>query len=186
MQNEIENAVKVIQEGGVILYPTDTVWGLGCDPQNEKAVLEIAKIKQRTDSKQFIVLVPNEQLLNKYVKEIPEICYDLIDLATEPLTIIYPVGQNVAKNILAPDKSLAVRITKHEFCSKLMQKLKSGLISTSANISGKPTPLQYNDIDSEILNSVDYIVNLEKTRVSTKASQIIKIGMKGEVQIIRK
>ena len=186
MLNEIENAAKVIKEGGVILYPTDTIWGLGCDPTNEIALKKIISIKQRDDSKQFIVLVANEQQLNKYVKEIPEISYELIDLATNPLTIVYPTGQYVANGILADDKSIAIRLTTHEFCVKLMQKIKSGLVSTSANISAKPSPKQFSDIDPEILKAVDYVVNLEKNRISDKPSQIIKIGLKGEFQIIRK
>lgn len=186
MFDEIEKAAKVIKEGGVILYPTDTIWGLGCDPKNDMAIEKIMRIKKRSDSTNFIVLVNGEQLLNQYVRIVPEICYDLIDLAESPLTIIYPKGQGVSKYVLADDGSIAIRITSHEFCSKLIQKIRCGLISTSANISGQPHPNKFSDISKEIISSVDYVVNLFHDQVAGKPSQIIKIGSKGEVKIIRK
>ncbi|WP_027420490.1 L-threonylcarbamoyladenylate synthase [Crocinitomix catalasitica] len=186
MKEVIEKAAEIIQSGGVILYPTDTIWGLGCDPRNEKAVQKICEIKKRTADKSLIVLVPNEALLQRYVKEIPEVCYDLIDFATEPLTIVYPKGQFVAPQVLGPDGSIAIRLTKNDFCKKLMFKTKSGLISTSANISNVRYPGDFENLSDDIKNNVDYIVNLPLENKNFKPSQIIKIGSNGEVAIIRK
>ncbi len=185
VKNEIEKALKVIQEGGVILYPTDTIWGLGCDPKNEKAIQKLNAIKERDHSKNYIVLVNSESLLNRYVKEIPEVCFDLIDCAEKPLTIIYPQGQYVSDSILAEDGSLGLRICNTSFCNGLISRMKSGITSTSANISGNPSPLKFEDISEEIKSRVDYIVNLPDNKESN-ASQIIKIGTRGEIKIIRK
>ena len=186
MKEEVEKAAQVIRDGGVILYPTDTIWGLGCDPQNEKAIEKIAAIKKRDESKHFIVLVNTEFLLNKYVETIPELCYDLMDMAERPITIVYPKGIHVSKKILAEDGSIAIRKTAHPFCDALMQKTKCGLISTSANISGEPFAGHFADIDPHILNQADYVVNLYRDQKAGVPSQIVKIGLKGEVKIIRK
>jgi len=186
VKEEVEKAAQVIREGGVILYPTDTIWGLGCDPQNEKAIQKIAAIKQRDESKNFIVLVNSEFLLNKYVDQIPELCYDLMDMAESPLTIVYPKGIQVSKKILAEDGSIAIRKTNHPFCDALMNKLKSGIVSTSANLSGQPFSGNFPDIDPRILNQADYVVNLYRDQKAGRPSQIVKIGLKGEVKIIRK
>lgn len=186
MKEEVDKAAKVISEGGVILYPTDTIWGLGCDPTNDEAIEKICAIKKRDESKSFIVLVNSEFLLNKYVHTIPEICYDLMDMAENPLTIIYPKGVSVSKKILADDGSIAIRKTSHDFCNALMQRTKSGIVSTSANISGQPFPKQFQDIDPQILKEVDYVVNLHRDQKAGTPSQILKIGLKGELKIIRK
>ena len=186
MFEEIEKAANVIRQGGIILYPTDTIWGLGCDPKNEAAVEKIIELKKRDENKSLIVLVNGEPLLNQYVSIIPEICYDLIDLAEGPLTIVYPKGRGVSKHILAEDGSIAVRITNHDFCFKLMQKLRSGLVSTSANFSGEPSPKKFSDISPDIINAVDYVVNLYHDQPAGKPSQIVKVGAKGEIKIIRK
>jgi L-threonylcarbamoyladenylate synthase len=186
MQEEINKAIDVIKKGGVILYPTDTVWGLGCDPKNDSAIEKIFKIKNRKEGKSLILLVPNEALLQRYVKEIPEVCYDLIDYAVEPMTIIYPMAQNMSKLIPANDNSVGIRITKDEFCKQLTQKLKSAIVSTSANVSGEPTPVNFSDLNEDILNNVDYIVNLPAHKGTAKPSQIIKIKGNSEVEIIRK
>ena len=186
MKEEVDKAAKVISEGGVILYPTDTIWGLGCDPTNDKAIEKICAIKKRDESKSFIVLVNSEFLLNKYVHTIPEICYDLMDMAENPLTIIYPKGVSVSKKILADDGSIAIRKTSHDFCNALMQRTKSGIVSTSANISGQAFPKQFQDIDPQILKEVDYVVNLHRDQKAGTPSQILKIGLKGELKIIRK
>lgn len=186
MKNEIEKAFEVIKNGGIILYPTDTIWGIGCDPKNEDALEKINALKQRSSDKNFIVLVESERLLNRYAKVIPEVCYDLIDFANRPLTIIYPKGQFVAPQVLATDGSIGIRVTKNEFCAKLIQKLKSGLISTSANVSGEKSPEKFEDISNTIKNGVDYIVNLPLANKNVKPSQIIKIGENSEVTIIRK
>lgn len=186
VKEEVDKAAEIIRNGGVILYPTDTIWGLGCDPANESAIEKICTIKKRNESKNFIVLVNGDFLLNKYVDTIPEICYDLMDMAESPLTIIYPKGINVSKKILAADGSIAIRKTNHDFCDRLMQKTKTGLVSTSANISGQPFPQQFKDIDPQILKEVDYVVNLYQDQRAGRPSQIVKIGLKGEVKIIRR
>jgi L-threonylcarbamoyladenylate synthase len=186
MQTEIEKAIDVIRDGGVILYPTDTMWALGCDPKNDAAINRILEIKQSEGNKNLIVLVPNEQLLNRYVKEIPEVCYDLLDNALEPLTIIYPHAQHLSSLITAEDNSVGVRLTKDPFCQKICSKLKSGIVSTSANISGSNAPSEFKEVDNHIIENVDYVVNLPDYRGTTKPSQIIKIKENGEFQIIRK
>lgn len=186
MKFEIEKAAEFIQKGGVILYPTDTVWGLGCDPNNEEALAKISTIKKRTDSKSFILLVNNESLLSRYVKEIPDVCYDLIDCADAPLTIVYPNGQYVSNKVIAEDGSIAIRLTKDEFCKGLITKVKSAIVSTSANLSGQKATSNLDDIDEEIKNAVDFIVNIDSKPSSSKPSQIIKISANSEIEIIRK
>ncbi len=186
MKAEIEKAVEVLKNGGVILYPTDTIWGLGCDPTNDRAIEKLLAIKKRAANKSLILLVHNEALLQRYAKTIPDVCYDLIDFAVKPLTIVYPDGQHVSDYVLGPDKSVAIRITKDPFCVQLIQKLKAGLVSTSANISNQPYSNNLADIDEEIKNRVDYIVDLPLQDKSGHASQIIKIGADGQVTIIRK
>ncbi|MGV6862696.1 MAG: L-threonylcarbamoyladenylate synthase [Putridiphycobacter sp.] len=186
MKTQINKALEVLKEGGVILYPTDTIWGLGCDPKNESAIKKIKAIKKRSEGKNFIILVDSERLLNRYVKEIPEVCYDLIDYANRPLTIVYPQGQHVSKLVMAEDNSIAIRLTKNEFCKKLIQQFKSGIVSTSANISGQDSPKKFSDIPEDILKQVDYVVDLPLSNPNTEPSQIIKISHKSEVTIIRK
>jgi L-threonylcarbamoyladenylate synthase len=186
VKEEIEKASEVIKAGGVILYPTDTIWGLGCDPNNEKAVKKLIEIKKRDPKKSLIVIVPNEALLQRYVKTIPDVCYDLMDFATSPLTIVYPQGQFVAPQVLADDGSIAIRLTKNEFCQKLMLKCKSGIVSTSANISNEAYQGDIQKLSPEIKDNVDYIVNLPLENNNANPSQIIKIGVDGEVTIIRK
>lgn len=186
MKEEIQKAVDVIRDGGVILYPTDTIWGLGCDPKNEDALDKLLNIKKRAANKSLIVLVNNEGLLQRYVKEIPDVCYDLIDYAERPLTIVYPHGQYVSQKVLGADNSIAVRISKDPFCSQLIQKLKHGLVSTSANISNQTYVNDINKLPAEIKDNVDYIVNLPLKNDKQPPSQIIQIGADSEVTIIRK
>ena len=185
MKEAVEKAAKIIREGGVILYPTDTIWGLGCDPSNEAAVERIVDIKKRAPHKSFILLVDNEPRLKRYAKIIPEVCYDLIDYANRPVTIVYPQGQHVSQQVLGSDGSIAIRITNDPFCVALMRATKCGLVSTSANISNQP----YQALDqmpAEIKNAVDYIVPLPLKTPNARPSQIIKIGADSEVTIIRK
>lgn len=186
MKEEIEKVAEVVRNGGVILYPTDTVWGLGCDPSNDEAINKILDIKKRPSGKSFILLVPSEALLQRYVKEIPEICYDLLDAATQPLTIVYPGAQYLSKLIPAEDNSVAIRLTKDPFCVQLMNKLKFGLVSTSANFSGEKSPAKLAEVSPEITNQVDYVVNLPQHVGTAVPSQIIKIRQNGEFVIIRK
>jgi L-threonylcarbamoyladenylate synthase len=185
MQQEIQNALKTLKEGGLILYPTDTVWGLGCDATNSKAVDLIYKLKQRIDSKALICLVADERMLKKYVKQIPEAALDIIDVSDKPTTIIYDDAQNLAPNLIASDKTIAIRIPDDEFCFQLLRKFNGAIVSTSANISGQPTPKSYKEISDEILKGVDYVVNLHHEKICSKPSSIIKLSNNGLVKIIR-
>jgi L-threonylcarbamoyladenylate synthase len=186
-EEEIKNAIEVLRKGGSILYPTDTVWGLGCDARNKEAVSKLFKIKQRVEYKSMVVLVCNEAMLTRYVKEVPPIAWELLEAATEPLTIIYPNGRMLAENLIAADGSVGIRLVKDEFCKQLIQKFGKPIVSTSANISGEESPSGFKSITLDILNSVDYIVNLRRNETSqTKPSTIIKVGENSEVKILRK
>ena len=198
---EIQNALEVLRKGGIILYPTDTIWGIGCDATNEKAVERIFQIKKREEKKSLIILVNDERMLNKYVKEVPAIAHELITQSETPLTIIYDEGINLAKNVLADDGSIAVRIPKpayrnagtgatagrDEFCNKLIYKFGKPIVSTSANVSGEKAPQNFKEISSEILSKVDYISNFQlPTSNFQLPSSIIKVKNNGEIKIIRK
>lgn len=183
--DEVNQCYGVLQQGGLILYPTDTVWGIGCDATNEEAVNKIFTLKKREDSKAMICLVANEHMLEKHVKEIPRIAYDLIELSEKPITIIYDKPMSVAKNLLASDTTLAIRVVRDPFCQYLIKKLRNPLVSTSANISGYPTPTCFKEISEEILKGVDYIVNLECDSIKKSPSSIIKLGTDGTVKVIR-
>lgn len=186
INTELEQAVQALREGQVILYPTDTVWGLGCDATNDEAVERLLNIKGRSDDKGLIVLVERDARLNRHVEEIPSIAWDLIDVTDEPLTIIYPKGVGLAKNVCAPDGSIAIRMTRDEFCSKLISKLNRPLVSTSANLSGNPTPKTFRQVDQHILEGVDYTVNLRQSEtLSHRPSSIIKIDLNGEIKLVR-
>lgn len=186
MQEEIQKCIEVLKAGGVILYPTDTVWGLGCDATNVEAVKKIYDIKQRSDAKSLITLVCNDGMLQKYVKEVPELAWDIIDLATKPTTIIYPQGKNLAQNALGEDGSIGIRLIKDNFCNKLIYKLNKPIISTSANISGKETPIDFQSISDNIKSDVDYIVNPELDKGLKYLSSILKLALNGEIQVLRK
>ncbi|HAV55106.1 MAG TPA: threonylcarbamoyl-AMP synthase, partial [Aequorivita sp.] len=151
MKNEIENCIAVLKKGGLILYPTDTVWGIGCDATNPDAVDKVFKLKQRSDEKSLICLVHDFKMLNEYVENVPEVAYDILKFAKKPTTIIYDDPIRVAENIIAADNSLAIRVTKDEFCKKMIQRFRKPLVSTSANISGEKTPQSYAEIDPLIL-----------------------------------
>jgi len=185
MLNEIDKCLEVLKKGGLILYPTDTVWGIGCDATNAEAVDRIFKLKNRSDHKSLICLVSDFKMLNEYIEDVPEVAYDILKYADKPTTIIYDDPIRVAENIIAEDNSLAIRVTKDDFCKKLIQKLRRPLVSTSANISGSPTPQSYAEIDALILEGVDYIVNLHRDKKSGKPSAIIKLSNDGSVKIIR-
>ncbi|MDD2799092.1 MAG: L-threonylcarbamoyladenylate synthase [Bacteroidales bacterium] len=186
MQQDIIEACKVLQAGGVIIYPTDTVWGIGCDATNEAAVQKVFEIKKRADSKAILVLVDSSVKVDFYVSDVPEIAWDLIEYTEKPLTLIYPNARNLAHNLVAEDGSIGIRVTKEEFSHKLCQRFRKAIVSTSANISGKPTPSNFDEIEEEILNSVDYVVNYRQNDVSKpKPSGIIKIDKGGLFKIIR-
>jgi L-threonylcarbamoyladenylate synthase len=187
MRNEIEKALQVLKEGGVILYPTDTVWGLGCDASNEIAVNKVNELKGRAADKSLIVLLDNDNKLQSYVSEIPEVAYELIEYAENPLTIIFSGAKNLAKNVINVDGSVGIRIVKHEFCEQLIQRFRKPIVSTSANLSGEPTPKFFDEISEEIKEKVDYIVDLEQEdRSVKKPSTIIKLGPSGQFEFIRK
>lgn len=186
MHNEIQNALNILKQGGIILYPTDTVWGLGCDASNVEAVKKIFKIKQREDSKALICLVADDRMLKKYVKKIPEAAYSIFDISEQPITIIYDEPQNLAENLIAEDNTIAIRIPDHEFCFQLLRRFNGAIVSTSANISGQPTPQSFKEISSEVLKGVDYVVNLHHEKICSKPSSIIKLSSDGQVKVIRK
>jgi L-threonylcarbamoyladenylate synthase len=186
MKQDIEKALEVLRNGGVILYPTDTIWGLGCDATNPEAVQKIYEIKQRSDQKSLLVLLDNAGKIPSYVQEIPDIAWDLIDLSEKPLTIIYSDVKNLAPNLTAEDGSIGIRIPDDLFCQKLIQRFKKPLVSTSANISGESAPQNFNEISTEIIESVDYVVDWRQDDYTkAQASSILKLKTNGEITVIR-
>ncbi len=185
MHEEINQAIQVLKDGGLILYPTDTVWGIGCDATNAEAVEKIYQLKQRKDKKALICLVADDRMLSKYVKEIPKVAYDLFDVSEDPITIIYDDAQNLADNLIAEDKSIGIRIPNDDFCFQLIRRFGKAIVSTSANVSGKPTPKSFEEIAPHILKGVDYVVNLHRGKVCIKPSTIIKLSANGKVKVIR-
>lgn len=201
--NEVlSETLEVLRNGGTILYPTDTVWGLGCDATNPEAVARIYKIKHRSDSKSLVLLASNLDMVARFVKEIPQMAIQLVEVNDRPMTLIYPgaitypaaaEGEaqkadrfHLAHNTVAEDGTVGIRIPMMDFCRQLTYKLGRPIVSTSANISGQPTPKTYSEIPDEIRTAVDYIVDPKLEEGATgMASQIIKIGMDGTVQIIR-
>jgi L-threonylcarbamoyladenylate synthase len=183
---DLKKAIEVLRAGGVILYPTDTIWGLGCDAQNEAAVKKIYDIKQRTDQKSLLILVDEPQRLEYYVNEVPEIAWDLIEASDRPMTIIYPNAKNLASNLIALDGSIGIRVCNEPFCHTLISRFRNAIVSTSANISGQNSPSFFDEIDPMILKNVDYVVQYRQNdRTPHKASSIIKLGLGGQFEIIR-
>lgn len=187
MIEEINKALEVLNNGGIILYPTDTVWGIGCDACNCEAVEKIFELKKRPINRSFIILLDQDIKLNKYIKEVPEVAWDLVEFAENPLTVIYPNGRGVCTSLLSEDQSLAIRITKDPFCKQLINRLKNPLVSTSANISGENNPLNFDKISDEIKEGVDYIVNSKVQKLEQqKPSTIIKLDLGGLFTFIRR
>ncbi|MDQ2180327.1 L-threonylcarbamoyladenylate synthase [Marinifilum sp. D714] len=187
MNNDINKALEVLKSGGVILYPTDTIWGIGCDATNADAVKRVYEIKQREDCKAMLVLMENPNRLNSYVDEVPEIAWDLIDVNDKPMTLIYPGAKNLAPNLINSDGTIGIRITNEEFTQNLIQRFKKPIVSTSANISGDPSPANFDEINETLKELVDYIVEYRQDDLEkASASSIIKIGVGGEIQILRK
>lgn len=185
-EDDLKEAVRILKEGGIILYPTDTVWGIGCDARNEEAVNKIYQLKQRSDSKSMLVLVSSEGMLQRTVKEVPEIAWQLIDVAVNPMTIIYDHPVGIAENLKAEDGSLGIRITSEKFSRTLCERLRCPIVSTSANISGKPTPMTFSEISSTIKNGVDYVCRFRQTeKAISRPSNIIKITRENIVKVIR-
>lgn len=185
---DLDEAIDTLKAGGVILYPTDTVWGLGCDATNPDAVKKIYDIKKRSDSKSLISLVADADMLGRYVKVIPEVAINLIEVNDKPMTIIYPGAMGLAPNVIAEDGTAGIRIPSgSEFCTALIRRFRKAIVSTSANISGQPAPAYFEDIPAEIMDAADWVADpcLEEGATG-EASQIIKVGLKGEIEIIRK
>ena len=183
---DFESALKTLREGGTILYPTDTIWGIGCDACQANAVQKVYAIKARDPRKSMLVLVDSPGMLSRYVREIPDMAYQMIDIADKPITIIYPDAIGLPENLIAADGSIAIRVVQDEFCRKLIQFLRKPIVSTSANFSGKPAPASFAEIDENIKMKVDYIVKFrqeEKRKFSP--SPIIRMALNGEIKVIR-
>ena len=174
MKEIIDEAVRVLKDGGVILYPTDTVWGIGCDATNEAAVAKVFEIKRRSEAKSLVVLAADLDMVARYIRQIPSIAIDLVEVNDAPMTIVYPGAQGLAPNVVAEDGSVGIRIPMSEFCCELVRRFRRPLVSTSANISGEPSPSRYAEIDSAIVSAVDWC-----------APRKLEAGLRGEVEIIR-
>lgn len=186
MKEDIQNCLNTLREGGIILYPTDTVWGIGCDASNPQAIQKIYDLKGRTSSKALITLVGSEVMLERTVLNMPKIAWDLIESANRPLTLIYDEVKGIAPNAIAEDGSCGIRLAKDTFCQQLIQRLGKPIISTSANVSGEETPKDFRSISDTILKGVDFVVNYRQNEAtSQKSSNIIKLKNNGEIKIIR-
>lgn len=190
MKEEIEKALKILREGGILLYPTDTVWGLGCDATNPSAVAKIYEIKKRSDSKSLVLLASDMDMICRYVQEVPEMAIQLVEVNDKPMTIIYPgavTGKyGLAENTVAEDGSVGIRIPMMDFCQQLVHRFGRPIVSTSANISGEPTPKKFTEITDAILKAADLVVDPALEAGATGlASQIIKVGLDYSIQIIR-
>ena len=184
---DIKNAVEVLRKGGVILYPTDTVWGIGCDATNAEAVAKVYEIKHREDSKALICLVDSEGRLQRYVRDVPEIAWQLMEMSEKPMTVILDNAINLAPNLIAEDGSIALRITKEAFSKELCYRFQKAIVSTSANISGEPTAQNYRDISPELWEAVDYVCTSRRQEHKPHTpSSIVKVGRENEIKIIRK
>lgn len=187
MQKDITKAVEVLKQGGVILYPTDTIWGLGCDATNEEAVERLYAIKQREKSKSMLILMDNSNKIQTYVNEVPDVAWDLIDLADKPLTVILGGAKNLATNLIGKDGTIGIRITSEDFSRELCRRFRKPIVSTSANIAGKPSPSSFNEIELGLLKLVDYVVEYRQDDLShSNPSSIIKLGVDGSFELIRK
>jgi L-threonylcarbamoyladenylate synthase len=186
MEQEIQRCVSVLKRGGTILYPTDTIWGIGCDATNFKAVDKIYKIKKRLETKSLIILIDDPAKIEHYVREIPDITWDLMKNVDRPITIIYPNARNLPRNVIGEDNSIAIRIAKNEFCVRLIREFGKPIVSSSANVSGDQAPLVFRCVSENIKSSVDYVVNLyQDVLQEVKPSRIIKLRENGEFNIIR-
>lgn len=184
---DINGSLITLRKGGIILYPTDTIWGLGCDATDPLAVEKIFKIKSRSDNKSLLILVDGQQMLERYVRDIPEIASELTGVTDSPLTIIYPAGKNLASGVCGEDGSVGIRICYDEFCRELINRFRRPIVSTSANFSGKPSPENFSEIGKAVIDSVDFVVNYRQNdRRKHTASPVIKLEPNGTIKIIRK
>lgn len=186
MNDDLKKACEVMAAGGLILYPTDTIWGIGCDATNEEAIRRVYELKRRSDHKAMLVLLDSEAKLNGYVSNVPDIAWDLIEVADNPLTIIYSDAKNLAPSLVGEDGSVGIRITREAFSRQLCERFRKPVVSTSANISGEPSPASFSEISEEVKKGVDYIVEYRQDdQTKAKPSSIIKLGDGGLVQVIR-
>jgi len=187
LKDEVAKAFKVVQDGGIILYPTDTIWGIGCDATNTEAIQKIYKLKQRDEAKSMIILLDTENKLESYINDVNPLAYDLIEYAENPLTLVMPGAKNISKAIISSDGSIGIRLVKHPFCQQLIQRMRKPLVSTSANISGKASPQYFSQIDPEIIDGVDYVVDLDQYDMEIKTpSTIMKLAPDGKFEFIRR
>ncbi|MFO7674369.1 MAG: L-threonylcarbamoyladenylate synthase [Lutibacter sp.] len=185
MKFEIQKTLEVLKNRGVMLYPTDTVWGIGCDATSEEAVAKVFAIKKRSESKSLVILVDGFDMLKKHIPKVPKVVIELLSKTTNPTTIIYDNPVGLAKNVVAADNTVAIRMVQNEFCRELILLFGKPIVSTSANISGNPTPKSFNEIEMSILDSVDYVVNLHRDEVNEKSSTILKVNDKGDITVLR-
>ncbi len=186
VHHDVKEAVHVLQNGGTILYPTDTIWGIGCDATQVKAVEKVFRIKERVQEKSLIVLVRDLDMLQHYVEHLPEIAIELLASVSDPMTIIYPGARNLPRNVTADDGSIAIRIPKHDFCQEIIGALGKPITSTSANVSGAPNPFSFSNIVDPIKEAVDHVVPVRYQAITRpKPSTIVKIDKNGEMHIIR-
>lgn len=186
MDIKLKNIVKVLLKGGVIVYPTDTIWGIGCDATNEKAVEKVFEIKQRSESKSLIILVDSMEMLQNYVKKLPAKVSCVLTGTSRPTSVIYKNPKGLAKNVIAKDNTVAIRIAKDEFCQKLIHGFGKPIVSTSANYSGKSAPKCFDDIDKSLLEKVEYIVDLHREEKQNRSSQLVRISDAGRIEFLRK
>lgn len=187
LKDEVAKALKVIQEGGIILYPTDTIWGIGCDATNTGAVKKIYRLKQRDEAKSMIILLDTDNKLQSYVTEVPEIAYDLINYAENPLTLVMPGARNISPALISGDGSVGIRVVKNQFCEQLIQRLRKPLVSTSANISGKPSPQYFSQVEQAIIDGVDYVVDIDQDSMEIKnPSTIMRLAPNGTFEFLRR
>lgn len=187
LRDEVKKAFDIVQQGGIILYPTDTIWGIGCDATNTEAIQKIYVLKQRAQEKSMIILLDTENKLESYIRDVPALAYDLIEFTENPLTLVMPGAKNISPALIAADGSIGVRVSKHPFCQQVIQRLRKPLVSTSANISGQPSPQNFMQIAPEIIEGVDYVVDVDQHDLSVKKpSTIMKLDPSGLFEFIRK
>ena len=187
LKDEVAKALKVIQDGGIILYPTDTIWGIGCDATNTEAVKKIFHLKQRDEAKSMIILLDSDNKLPSYITEVPDLAYDLIEYAENPLTLIMPGARNISPALIAADGSVGIRVSSHPFCQQLIQRMRKPLVSTSANISGKPSPQYFSQVDEAVINGVDYVVDIDQeSKEIRNPSTIMRLLPNGQFEFIRR
>ena len=186
MDVEVKNTVKALLNGGLIVYPTDTIWGIGCDATDDKAVAKVFELKQRAEAKSLIILVDGMEMLQKHIKKLPAKVTCVLQGTSRPTSVIYKNPKGLASNVIAGDNTIAVRIVNDEFCQELIGNFGKPIVSTSANYSGKSSPKSFDEIDKTLLNKVDYVVDLHREKKQNRSSQLVKISEKGRIEFLRK